>query len=436
MFEVYKGSISRENLRDIFLIDFNEIRNELGRISFKDSEDFKYKIHIMCLNHLKDYLLKSNEYFKAIKDMEKFNFIDVKLQEYAFKNYWFMKEIGIEYDKYDDIISIQNAYSNYYTDYCHLINQEKIYNIENFIRKFNEFKNIEFNPIHKNSVLYARPIKVVDKGYEIYKNYKVYRVLEKIFIHAINERNKSPYKITNKEETKRYNKNLEFVERFLEIKSLTIQDVYYFERIYNINFIFKFYEIVNKLRELTKIPIEKEDMFIILRGVYSFIYLPNVFENIKLIEIIIGSYDNYYMNDFILLQNEADKLANDLLNYFLPLYNSLYESILAEYNCINNIQEINKFEKKDRYKLDSVSKNDTIYSIYTKESEKKYGRKQEKEYSYISEVIASNFDFYKLKECNLNNSIYGDTFINKIEEMKKIYKIRLKEHILMNEINR
>lgn len=228
----------------------------------------------MCLKHLKDYLLKSNEYFKSINDMEKCNFIDVKLQEYAFKNYWFMKEIGIDYDKSDDIISIQNAYNNYYENDHNLINQEKSYNIRNFTRKFNDFINQEFNPIHNNSVLYRRQIKEIDKGYEIDKNYKVYRVVEKIFIHAINERNKSPYKITNKEEVKRYNKNLKFVERFLELKNLTIQDIYYFERIYNINFIFKFYEIIN---ELKKVSIEDKDIFNILRGIYSFIYLPNVF---------------------------------------------------------------------------------------------------------------------------------------------------------------
>lgn len=84
------------------------------------------------------------------------------------------------------------------------------------------------------------------------------------------------------------------------------------------------------------------------------------------------------MNDFILLQNEVDKISNNLLNYFLPLYNSLYKSILDEYNSINNIQEINQVDKKAWYNSESISENDTIYSIDKKENQKKYEKNKKK----------------------------------------------------------
>lgn len=423
MFEIYRGSISREELRDIFLINFNEIRNELVRINFKNIEEFKDKIHIICMKYLQEYSLKSKEYFKSINDIGIYSFIDFELQKYAFKNYWLMKKIGIDYDDFNDVISIHEAYSNYYRDYNKEANKEATYNIKSFRVKFDSFINEEFNPIHENLVLYRENINGSNR------RYRIYRDLEKIFIHAVAERKKSPYKIGVKLDIKRYKKILEFVNEFINIKDLTIKDIYYFERIYNINFVFKFYESFNKLRGIKK-KLSSEEMINILRGIYDLIYLPNVFDNMKLIEIFIEIYTKYYMNNSVLLQNEVDKISSDLLNYFLPLYNSLYRSILEEYSSINDIKEINNFEKKDYYKLDTIIRNNTIYNIILDDKEEKEEIKRRKEYAYLSDVISSNFEFDKLNRYNLTNSIYDNSFMSKIEEMHKKYRIRLKEFML------
>lgn len=236
-----------------------------------------------------------------------------------------------------------------------------------------------------------------------------------------------------------------FLTSFLTLNNINIKNIYYFERIHNINFKLFLYGHINKLY--------KDDLYINeteitkLSEVFSAIlYLPNVYNNASLLsdlmDIYMGYYRNYDITDF---KKSVEMLCNDIGRYYLPLYNSLFFMILNFYCEIHNINikditkevSLNVYSGLNIYYAllnngeDQVEKFKIFKNLMAEEKEYNKKQKNKQIYYLVNRIINSSFNFDRLNKENIvkNINIINKGILNDISNIS-YYKLSLKEFIL------
>ena len=444
-FNLYNGVISRETLENTFFINFDNLINEIKSFEKYTEEELLNNIDLLCISNLKNYLLDNKKYFKSCDDYLRLNALNLYFIKYAFDNIKLFLKMDFNYN---ETISIEKAFKNFEKN-----NSIVQRDYDNFKDRFKDFEDND-NLLNMYSLFYS----VNDNNktkYNIYKN------LSTVFIHTIDEWGQCAYNNKNMLKSNIYESNenfnfrgeidKNFILQFIMLLNLDINDIYYFERIYNTNFKLHLYKQIISLEEMD-IYLNKNEITKLIKSMNKIIYLPNVFNNVELLLILLGIYiDCYREKDMEEFEKGIEELINDFIEYFLPLYNSLFLEILKIY-CENNKISISSI--KNKISLNNYLDN-TIYGIlsehktfldklnyYNKfkeneedkeeENEKKKKKKKNEEIYYlISENIICYFNFNKLKQENIISclNIFNKNIFNCIDYINE-YQLNLKEFIL------
>ena len=431
-FNLYKGIISREILENTFLINFNNLKDKVNSIEKCNEEELLNNIHSICINSLKNYLLDNKNYFKDCDDYLRLDTLNAYFTQYAFDN---IKLFLKTESNYNETISIEEAIDSFDKN-----NSRVARNYDNIRNRFKEFVDND-NLLHMYSIFYN-----ITRNNK--RKYNLYKDLSRVFVHTIDEwgncsyNNKNILKSTTHKDNENFNFRYEidknFIIEFTMLLNLNIKDIYYFERIYNINFIINLYK---SIIDLEKYNLYFNDIQInrLINAMIKIVYLQNVFSNVKLLFNLFAIYIDYYKNNNTKEFEEIiTMLVNDVVEYFLPLYNSLFIEILNIYCDLNKIKIDNIIGK---IRLDEYLDN-SIYDILLENQDqinniKKYekfvgGKKREKEIYYlISENIICYFNFNRLKSENIISSlnIFNKNIFNSIDNVDE-YQLNLKEFML------
>ena len=431
-FNLYKGIISKEILENTFFIDFNDLTDEVSNFEKCNEEELLGNIHSLCISSLKNYLLDNKKYFNTCNDYLRLNSLNFYFIQYAFDNVKLFLKTDFNYD---ETISRKNAFNNFIKN-----NSRVDRDYDNFKYRFKDFEDND-NLLYMYSLFYS--INDDNKSeYNIYKN------LSRVFVHTIDEwgqcsyNNKNMLKSNMHESNGNFNFRYEidknFIIEFTMLLNLNINDLYYFERIYNINFTLNLYKQIISLEEMN-IYFSDRQIINLINAMNKIIYLPNVFSNVELLLILLGIYIDYYRdNNTGEFEKTITILVSDIIEYFLPLYNSLFLEILNIY-CKFNKSKISDIIDKislDKYLDNSIysvllEKQDQMNNIKKYEKFKGDKKKDKKIYYLISENIICSFNFNRLKEQNIISSlnIFNKNIINSIDNIDE-YQLNLKEFIL------
>lgn len=425
-FELYKNIISKEVLENTFFINFDDIEDDIIKLEKINKEDIMKNIHHVCIKNLRNYLLNTQEYFKKCNDVLRLNDLNFYLLEYSYENLYLY--LYLKLSDNNKTISLHRAFKKYDNN-CN----QKI-DLRNFKRKFERFNDNNDNLIDKNLFFY-----------ETDNKYNIYDKLSNVFIHTVNYWTICGYNNSNMNKKNIYDLDEDFILDFIMLNNIDIADIYYFERIFNINFKFYLYREISNMEKLN-VYFDENKILKLIKIFNNIIYLPNVFCNVELMLRIIGIYiDNYKNIDIDEFEKYIIELCNDLLEYFLPLYNSLFLHILDKYNDFtkdnidNNIKEIveNEYLKNTIYNK-SFDNNKCMSEI------REYHEKiiniddiNNNLYYLCSESIICYFNFNKLKKENIisNLNIFNENIFKLLIDSKQ-YQISLKEFILkINRLN-
>lgn len=457
-FNLYKGIISKEILENTFFIDFNDLTDEVSNFKKCTKEELLDNVHILCIRSLKNYLLDNKKYFNNCNDYLRLNSLNSYFIKYAFDNVKLFLKTDFNYD---ETISRENAFNKFIKN-----NSRVDRDYDNFKDRFKCFKDNE-NILHMNSLFYN----INDDNEE---KYNIYENLSRVFVYTIDEWGKCAYNNKNMLKSNMYASNdnfsfigeidKNFILQFAMLLNLNINDIYYFERIYNINFKLHLYKQIISLEDMG-IYLNKSEIIRLIKSMNKIIYLPNVFKNVELLLILLGIYiDHYIERDMKKFEEEIEELINDFIEYFLPLYNSLFLEILKIY-CNNdkhsissiideislnnyldntiygNLFEYEKFNDKVKYynvfkeneqdKKDKEDKEDKEDNKKKRNRKKKNKKRNEETYYLISENIICYFNFNKLNQENIISclNIFNRNIFNCIDYIDE-YQLMLKEFIL------
>lgn len=437
IFKLYTEIIPREVIDDTFLIKFDDLKEKI--ISFKNlsNDELMNSIHWGCIELLKNYLLNTNNYLKKCSNELELDSINLYLWKYAFENFKLLLNINHDYDK---IISIKESFQNFNDINCkNNENSEYERDFENFKKNLKRFIECDDNSLNKDFWF--------NKKFNNRRKYNIYKDLSTIFTYTIDNWGECAYNDQNIFKKNIYMNDGKFLASFLALYNININDLYYFERIHNINFKIYLHKYILKLYKYN-LYLNESEIIKIIESFSAIMYLPNVFNNtevlLKLTYIFERYYRNYDIEDF---RKSVEALCSDFVEYFLPLYNSIFFEILHFYCEINNIniKDFNKELSSNTYsklellngikdQAEILTRFQILIEEYNKE-DKGYNKKQKKVniriYYLINRVINSYFNFDRLKNESImsNINIINARFLKDISDISD-YQLSLKEFIL------
>ena len=164
--------------------------------------------------------------------------------QYAFDNVKLFLKTDFNYD---ETISRENAFNKFIKN-----NSRVDRDYDNFDVRFEDFKDND-NLLHRYSLFYS-----ID--YNNRRKYNIYKNLSRVFIHTIDEWGQCAYNHKNTLKSNRYASNEKFnfrgeidknfILQFTMLLNLNINDIYYFERIYNTNFKLHLYKQIISLEDM------------------------------------------------------------------------------------------------------------------------------------------------------------------------------------------
>lgn len=384
-----KLSYDKDILLETMLINKDNIEKDIMRLRDCDINIILENIHDICLKHLRNYRLELKDYFPKISDdfflSNQIYIADLKerLSKYLLKN----SNLNL-YLSYDPKYSIKNTISfnksckNYFSA-CNSILEENMINskISNLRTTFKEFRKVD-NLLYDHDIFYK-------KG-DIKKNecYEIYSCLSNIFIYTLERWNKCKYNYTRFERNYTFKYIRNFYDSFLR-NNLDLKELYFFERIYNINYSFWLYF---NSKIFLKDLVSTDEVSILFDSLLPVIYLPNVFENYDISYVFIKLYENpYRFKDIDEFKNGVKRFWFDFGFYFIPLYNMLYSNILYSY-C--------KFNKNNIH--DFINTSDYLKGEMREYKERYNNPINPYKYTYHKDYVKYNKNLFK--EGNLNKS--------------------------------
>lgn len=277
------------------------------------------------------------------------------------------------------------------------------------IKRYEKFTN---NPINLNTQnIYTKIKKIKEKDlkefnkYFFCKNYKinkkepnVIKIKSNILIYSAINFKKSILdkefvdKIINhqlKKHKSLYKEAIKFKEKFIYSQenqykekqryNIRIEDIYYFERFYNIVYISKVTNKIKKMDIIDKDFIDKNKLDA-RKLSEKFMYLPNVFENYKLFNMIY----KIHKQEFSFKTKDFEDLQYKLQNLIIPIYNNIFLCLLYKQCNFDLKKMINKIKKLkfntiiNRYINSSNKNNEKIFEEIFKICS--YEHKKEKVY--------------------------------------------------------
>ncbi|MDU2683603.1 MAG: hypothetical protein E7C50_17225 [Clostridium sp.] len=442
-FKLYTETVSREIIDEIFLIKFDDLKERI--ISFKNlsNDELMNSVHWLCIDLLKNYLLNTNNYFKRCSNEFELDSINLYLWKYAFENFKLL--LNVDYD-YNKIISLREAFKNFNDINCKNNEYSKFErDFENLKGKINDFMECDDTRLNKDFLLNAK----CNTG----RKYNIYKDLSTVCIFTVDNWRDCVYDIKNilkKDIVKKdiYIKDGRFLSSFLTLNNLNNTDIYYFERIHNINFKLYLYNYIIQLNK-DNLYFNESEIIKLVEVFCPILDLPNVFNNTNLLANLMNIYIRYYGNyDIEDFRKSVKILCADIIEYYLPLYNSVFWGILHFYCEVHNINIKDITEKVSS----NINSTPNIYDFLLKEKmdqvtrlkeiEKliEVGNKRQKSinkkiYYLINRGIKCYFNFDRLS----NEGIVNDINIINGRVLKEIgnisdYQLSLRDFIL--KINR
>lgn len=368
------GYISEENLsytKDILLgtmlIDMNDIEEAVKSLKDSNINNILENIHCICLNHLRNYQLELKDYFPSINnDLSSLSGMYSNNLGYTLSTYLFENSNLNLYLSYNTRYLIQNTISfnksckNYF--FTHDLTSEKdskedskkntiSSKISNLRTAFKIFREVD-NLLYDHEVFYKK------KNIKKNECYEIYEVLSNILIYTLKKWNKCKYNYTNFERNNSFKYIRDFYNSFLK-NNLDLKDLYFFERIYNINYTFRLY-FSSKI--FLDDLLSMDEVSILANSLLPIVYLPNVFQNHDILHNFIKLYDNFYrFKDINEFENGVKRFCFDFGFYFIPLYNMLYSNILHIY-CKFNKNNIHDFINTSDYIKNKIRKYKELYN--------------------------------------------------------------------------
>ncbi|MBC5626613.1 hypothetical protein H8S10_14265 [Clostridium sp. NSJ-49] len=407
-FKLYTETISREVIDETFLIKFDDFKERI--ISFKNlsNDQLMNSVHWLCIDLLKNYFLNTNNYLKRCNNELELDSINLYLWKYAFENFKLL--LNVDYD-YNKIISVEEAVKNFNDINCKNDENstfERDYN--NLKTKLREFRNCDDNRLNKDFLLNAKC--------NIKRKYNIYKDLSTVCIFTIDNWEECAYNKKDKLKEDIYIKDGKFLSSFLTLNNLNNNDIYYFERIHNINFKLSLYNHINQLNK-DNLYFSENEIIKVAEAFSPILYLPNVFNNTNLLSSLMNIYIRYYKNyDIEGFRKSVKMLCNDIVEYYLPLYNSVFFRILNFYcETLNiNIKDITKEVYSNMYsnpniyyfllkeKMDQGERLKKFEKIIEKGNNKQK-KINKKTYYLITRVINDYFNFDRLSNEGIVNNI-------------------------------
>lgn len=427
---------SKEILINTFAIDINNVLPEIRELTIKDELDFNInewinKVHPYILKLMNHYNVELYKIFKRSSDLPN-RFID----EYLIRN--LKLNILLYYtnkNKKNNRISQIEAVKKY-------INTEtdkklKAYYLENDrSERLREYSRIiTINKKKLKDMKYQKLIDIfIDNNSSKKRNKECYGIISNIFIEMMQNISKIGYTntmtIANMKRKKRlrYRRDIAIkrAKDFFD-KNLDIEENFLWERINNTFFIEELYFNVINIQEQFK---ERQDLFEYL---FPVIYLPNVFDNGRVIGVLNCIYRNdnnvyyKYKDEF---ENGVKELCLNLAFLVIPLYNKIFSVVISEMSkCFDMKLEEFLQSSKELYK----NPMDLFYYRFNNY------RFNEEEYLNLSSNVYERFNIDILDLNKLIGLIgnFNEEFL-KIMEGNSNYKKTLKEFLLkiifLNEI--
>lgn len=407
-FKLYTETISREVIDETFLIKFDDFKERI--ISFKDlsNDELMNSVHWLCIDLLKNYLLNTNNYFKRCNNELELDSINLYLWKYAFENFKLL--LNVDYD-YNKIISLEKAFKNFNDINCKNDENSKLErDYRNLKENLKKFRNCDDNRLNKEFLL--------NEKYNTKRKYNIYKDLSTVCIFTIDNWGECAYNRNDKLKEDIYIKDGKFLSSFLTLNNLNNTDIYYFERIHNINFKLSLYNYINQLNK-DNLYFSENEIIKVAKAIIPILYLPNVFNNTNLLSSLMNIYIRYYKNyDIEGFRKSVKMLCNDIVEYYLPLYNSVFFRILNFYcETLNiNIKDITKevysniYSNPDIYnfllkeKMDQGKRLKEFEKII-EEGNNKQKKINQKTYYLITRVINDYFNFDRLSNEGIVNNI-------------------------------
>lgn len=226
-FKLYTETISREVINNTFLIEFDNLKEKIINFKNLSNDELMNEIHWLCIDLLKNYLLNTNNYFERCNNEIELNNFTLYLWKYAFKNFKLL--LNIDYD-YNKIISLQESFQNF-NDVNVKNNENSEYerDFENFKKKLKEFIKNDKNLLNLDFLFN-------EKTCNNRRKYNIYKDLSTIFTYTVDNWEECAYNRNNVLRKDIYINDGRFLASFLTLNNINIKDIYYFERIHNINF--------------------------------------------------------------------------------------------------------------------------------------------------------------------------------------------------------
>ncbi len=362
--------------------ELNKIKKELKEKGFDidkcnvQSKGSFNDLHIECLKQINEVLEYINNSFYINIEVENVlsyginalimkpderNELKKKVQNEKLKNQVSVKKIIEEY-------LLNNIKLHLYLSVIE--DSKKVITQIEAIKRYEKFTN---NPVKLNQQnIYTKMKKIKEKDlkefneYFFCKNYKitkkepnVIKIKSNVLMHSTINFKKSILdeefvdKIINhqlKKHRSLYKESIKFKEKFIYSQenkykekqkyNIEIEDIYYFERFYNIGYISK---IINKIKKIDIIDKEVIDKYKldVRKLSEKFMYLPNVFENYKLFNMVY----KIHKQEISFNTKCFEDLQYNLKNIIIPIYNNIFICLLYKQCNFDLEKMINKIKK-------------------------------------------------------------------------------------------
>lgn len=475
---------NRKVLKEYEKFKHKEAKEIFERISFKKNiEEILKELHKITLNIMEEYKTPINEYFDINIDIDISTYNNIletyilenlknNIYMYAeYRNRYCSEYIEREDRKREEELSLKSKELTQ----KEAINQY-IYEMLNEENKDRFFENKETNQdMTEENVIENKSGNLSDNKKYMKNNSYAWGKIEEIILNKENGRIKSflsnnyiyilnnylnnrlLYKIKeateceeklqqpkNKNETnalkklkreKRiHNKNLkahttekliEYADSFINNK-VQFYDLYWFERLNNIDFIFNLsYLIDNRINNIS--IYEKNSL---IESMFYIIYLPNIFANDMIMHLFLNIYtEGKYIKRQAEFEKAVKNLCSNISFFTIPLYNMIFSNVLYEYCKVKQV-DISKFVDRV-YKKKNI---DAIKIKYRNLTKIDFLKTTKDMIQQLSVILNQWLDFDLFDRSNLiMNEIKPRIELKEIyydEEARHIYKNKLKKFFL------